>query len=86
MSALVFIDTNILLDFYRVRGGDTSLSILDRFDNHHDIIITSYQIEMEYKKNRQAVILTSLRSIKEPDFAGLAIPVFLRQSQPQQTL
>jgi predicted nucleic acid-binding protein len=51
MAALIFIDTNIYLDFYRYRGGsDTSFSILKHFDENHDRIIITSEIEMEYKK------------------------------------
>ena len=57
MSVLVFIDTNIYLDFYRVRGTDATLSILKHFDENHDRIITTSEVEMEYKKNRQRVTL-----------------------------
>lgn len=61
MKTLLFIDTNILLDFYRVRGRQGELSILDHIDQHHDRIITGSQVEMEFKKNRSAVILDSGR-------------------------
>jgi len=49
---LVFVDTNILLDFYRVRGRDTSLSILDHLDNNKDRFIVTNQVEMKFKKHR----------------------------------
>lgn len=67
-GALIFIDTNIFLDFYRIRGDGSSLSILEKIDNNHDIIITGNQVEMEYHKNRQVVILSeALTKIKKPD-------------------
>ena len=53
---LVFVDTNILLDFYRFRR-ESGLVLLQRFDKIHDRLITTYQVEMEFKKNRQRVIL-----------------------------
>lgn len=80
MATLVFIDTNIYLDFYRVRGGDASLSILQHFDSNHDRIITTSEVEMEYKKNRQRVILDSLKNIGYQDLKALVVPAFLQES------
>lgn len=82
MDALIFIDTNIFLDFYRIRGGDEKLSLLKRLNDHHKRIITTAQVEMEYKKNRQAVILESLNRFKTPDWSGLTPPAFLSDAQP----
>lgn len=80
MSALIFIDTNIYLDFYRARG-EASLSILKRLDNNHDRIITTAQVEMEYKKNRQKAILLAREEIKSKAQGVLEVPAFLRESQ-----
>lgn len=79
---LVFIDTNILLDFYRVRGSDAQLGLLQHIDGNHEVIITTSQIEMEFKKNRQNVILDSLRSLQAPNWGGLQVPAFLLDAQP----
>ena len=82
---LVFIDTNILLDFYRVRGRDGGLSILDHFEGKHDRIISTAQVEMEYKKNRQKVIVDCLnKEIKAPSSDGAVVPAFLVGSQPDE--
>lgn len=80
MSFLVFIDTNIYLDFYRANN-DASLSLLRRVDDNHDRIITTAEVEMEYKKNRQKVILESHHSIKPQTPAQLNIPSFLKESK-----
>ena len=84
MSFLVFIDTNIYLDFYRYRN-DLSLSLLRRLDNNHDRIITTAEVEMEYKKNRQKVILEALHSIKPQSAGQLNIPSFLKESTYNRT-
>jgi len=81
MPALLFIDTNICLDFYRFRGSGTSLSMLKYFDGNLDRIITTTEVEMEYKKNRQGVILTSLNSIKSDNISNISVPDFLKESQ-----
>jgi len=84
MSFLVFIDTNIYLDFYRYRN-DVSLSLLRRVDDNHDRIITTAEVEMEYKKNRQKVILEALHSIRPQSAGQLNIPSFLKESKYKKT-
>ena len=86
MDALIFIDTNILLDFYRIRSSDVGLSLLSHIDDNHNKIITGNQIEMEFKKNRQKVILESINRIKTPDWAGLAPPAYLSEAQPVKVI
>ncbi len=87
MPALLFIDTNIYLDFYRRRGSGTSLSMLKHFDGNLGRIITTMEVEMEYKKNRQSVILLSLNSSKKPaDRPSIEVPDFLRESQLNTSL
>jgi hypothetical protein len=83
---LIFIDTNILLDFYRVRGNGVGLGLLEKIGDHYDRIITGSQIEMEYKKNRQRVILESLNRLKTPDWSGLTPPAFLSDAQPAKII
>lgn len=82
VDALIFVDTNILLDFYRVRSGGVGLELLDLIDQHKDILITGSQVEMEYKKNRQRVILEALHAQKTPDWSGLSSPAFMAKAQP----
>ena len=52
-----FIDTNIFLDFYRVRKSKISLNHLDLIKKNNEKIIFTRQIEMEFKKTRQRVLL-----------------------------
>jgi len=80
MSYLVFIDTTTYLDFYRANN-DASLSLLKHVDANHDRIITTDQIQMEYKKNRQNIILQSLNAIGPQTPGQLNIPSFLKESQ-----
>ena len=86
MNALIFVDTNILLDFYRVRTGGGGLELLTLIEQHKDILITGSQIEMEYKKNRQRVVLESLTAQKTPDWSGLTSPAFLATAKPAQMI
>jgi hypothetical protein len=86
LDALVFIDTNIFLDFYRIRTGGVGLELLKLIEKHKSILVTSSQVEMEYKKNRQAVVLESLKSLKLPDWNGLSSPAFLIKAKPAEMI
>jgi hypothetical protein len=65
IKKLLFIDTNIWLDFYRSRT-EAGLSLLSHVENVSDRLIVPYQLEMEYKRNRQAAILEGLEGLKPP--------------------
>lgn len=85
-DALIFVDTNILLDFYRIAGRDTKLSILELINNNHDRIITTRQVEMEFKKNRQKPIVEAMKSLKENALSHLQPPAFLKEAKPTQMI
>lgn len=84
---LVFIDTNIFLDFYRLRGREKSLSILGHVAEHQDRFIITSQVEMEFKKNRQRVIRESYERIRPPSFDDLVqLPAFLSDSKQSKAI
>jgi hypothetical protein len=62
---LLFVDTNKWLDFYRSQS-DAGLRLLKHLEQLAPNIITTYQQEMEFKKNRQRVILKSISELKPP--------------------
>jgi len=76
---VLFIDTNVLLDFYRARN-DVGLDLLALIDQHKDKVITTYQVEMEFKKNRQQVIIEALGGLKKPEIQW-TIPAFLKEAK-----
>ncbi len=80
---LLFVDTNILLDFYRVRN-ESGLTLLNVFDSIRDRLICTYQVEMEFKKNRQAVIVESLKNLKAREKVPHA--AFLAESKSAEVL
>jgi hypothetical protein len=80
LNALIFIDTNIFLDFYRNRKSDISLNFLKRIVENKDKIITSNQVEMEFKKNRQFVLLESINNVKKINNNEQEIPIILTQT------
>lgn len=65
IKKLLFIDTNIWLDFYRASAGP-GLRLLEHVESIGSRLIASYQLEMEYKTNRQAVIKMALGLLKSP--------------------
>jgi predicted nucleic acid-binding protein len=62
---LLFVDTNIWLDFYRART-EAGLALLNHLDSIRNQIIMTFVVEMEFKKHRQDVILESFRELKAP--------------------
>lgn len=86
MDALLFVDTNILLDFYRIRKSDISMKYLAQIEACKDRLITGSQIEMEYKKNRQKVILESLNRFSTPDWGKLSTPALVSGLQASKMI
>ena len=65
MQKLLFVDTNIWLDFYRARN-ETGLALLDHAESVADRMIVTYQLESEFKKNRHTAILEGMQELKAP--------------------
>jgi hypothetical protein len=65
MAKLLFVDTNIYLDFYRMQN-EISLEFLRKLNTVRTSLIVTSQVEMEFKKNRQAAILETLRNLQAP--------------------
>ena len=61
--------------------------MLERLDGNHDQLITTSQVEMEFKKNRQKVIRDeALNAFKAPQWSTLNLPAFISESQPAASL
>jgi hypothetical protein len=65
IKRLLFIDTNIWLDFYRSQN-DAGIKLLAHVEAIKDQIIVTYQLESEFKSNRQAVLRLGLSNLKAP--------------------
>jgi hypothetical protein len=68
MEKLLFIDTNIWLDFYRPRN-ESALALLKHAESVSEKIIVTAQLEAEYKRNRQDAILEGLNQLKNSEKA-----------------
>lgn len=81
IDALIFIDTNILLDFYRIRKTEISLKYLQEIEKNKNRLILNNQVEMEFRKNRQKVIMESLDQVKKVNAGDVIIPAIIYDSQ-----
>lgn len=82
-QTFVFVDTNIFLDFYR-ESNEATLSLLERLKPVRDCIISTYQVEMEFLKNRQGVLAESLAKLKAQPTLG--IPAILANTGTSESL
>ncbi len=71
---IVFIDTNKFLDFYL--AGDESLKYFDKLDKIKQSLVLTFQVEIEFIKNRQIKILEAMKQLTTP--ASPSLPGFLR--------
>jgi hypothetical protein len=83
MSWLIFLDTNILLDFYRL-GGESASRQLSALGRHKDAIITCDQVRMEFMKKRQKVILDSLKNLGS--LTNRSVPPIISDSKSAKML
>lgn len=81
LDTLLFVDTNILLDFYRIRKTDIGTKYLEQLEACKDRLIIGAQVEMEYKKNRQSVILEAYSNFATPDWSKLTVPALVSELQ-----
>nr|WP_263858249.1 PIN domain-containing protein [Waterburya agarophytonicola] len=81
---MLFVNTNILLDFYRIRKSDISMKYLQALTACKERLIIGSQVEMEYKKNRQKVIIESLNRFSNPDWNKLSTPALVTGLQASQ--
>lgn len=86
LDTLLFVDTNVLLDFYRIRKSDISTKYLQQLEACKDRLILGSQVEMEYKKNRQKVITESLNSFSGPDWSKLTTPAIVSDLQASKMI
>lgn len=80
---LIFVDTNIYLDFYRSNGPAAERQ-LKTLEKHIDSLIISEQVWMEFLKNRQAVTIATLNALKTIPNINVA-PIAV-DSQPHNSI
>lgn len=80
---LIFVDTNIFLDFYRL-GGEAADRQLKALERHKKALIICEQVWMEFLKNRQKVISDSIKQIKKP--TSTPVPPIVTEFQPAKLM
>jgi len=83
-DCLIFVDTNIFLDFYRSQN-EVHLHLLEKLKRIKKQLIMTFQIEMEFNKNRQAVLHKAVSEMKW-DGVRLNIPAFLNDSGTKKSI
>ena len=81
-SWLVFIDANILLDFYRLQG-ESAIRTLELLEKHKDSLILGDQLRMEFMTNRQRAVLAGIEKVAKPQRPTL--PAILLDAQAAKT-
>ena len=82
LQNLLFIDTNIWLDFYRM--GNPGLKLLESTQKLSDRLIVTYQLESEFKKNRQAAIVEGMKTLRDP--ASITFPGIFTADQTTKAI
>lgn len=77
IDALIFIDTNIFLDFYRL-SNNLQLDFLKLIEDNKEKIIMSSQVFMEFKKNRQTTIIKTLEEFIKNGNLNISFPSIIR--------
>ena len=62
------------------------MKFLEKIEVYKDRLILSSQVEMEYKKNRQTVILDSLGKCATPDWGKLIIPALVSETRAAEMI
>jgi PIN domain len=81
-SWLLFIDANILLDFYRLQG-ESAIRTLELLEKHKDSLILGDQLRMEFMNNRQRAVLAGIEKVAKPQRPTL--PAILLDTQAAKT-
>jgi len=83
IQSYAFIDTNIFLDFYR-HNNEATLTLLEKLGTVQERVISTYQVEMEFLKNRQTTFLKAIREVSV-EIKG-AVPAVVTDTQTMEVL
>ncbi|MGE4043430.1 MAG: PIN domain-containing protein [Acetobacteraceae bacterium] len=81
---LLFIDTNIWLDFYRMEGAEGAAEALELIEHAKERIIITDQVQMEFLKHRQKTILLMLERFKSSE--AMALPPIVADRKAAQAM
>lgn len=75
--SMLFVDTNVYLDFYRISGSDPSMGLLEKLRAHADRVISTSQIHDEFLTQRQVVLLRTVEQLKKVVGEKPVVPAIL---------
>jgi predicted nucleic acid-binding protein len=81
---LLFVDTNVWLDFYRMEGSEGTAKSLDLIEKARPRLICTDQVQMEFMKHRQKTILDLLARLKAPE--PVALPPIIADKKAAQAM
>lgn len=81
---LLFVDTNVWLDFYRMEGSEGAARTLALIQQARPRLICTDQVQMEFMKHRQKTILDMLVRLKAPE--PLALPPIIADNKVSQAI
>lgn len=81
---LLFIDTNVWLDFYRMEGSEGAAKTLELIERARSRIISTDQVQMEFMKHRQKTILDLLARLKASE--PVALPPIIADKKAAQAM
>jgi len=84
-DTLMFVDTNILLDLYRLPK-QSLREFLAALENASPHLIMNFHVEMEFKKNRQKVILSLFEDAGLSAELETAVPPVLETEELRETV
>ena len=75
--SLLFVDTNVFLDFYRIRGSDPGMGLLGKLRTHSDRVISTTQVHDEFLTQRQVVLLRTVDQLNKVVGEKPVVPAIL---------
>lgn len=81
---LLFIDTNVWLDFYRMEGSEGAAKTLDLIAHAKPRLVATDQVQMEFMKHRQKTILDMLASLKVSE--SVSLPPIIADKKAAQAM
>lgn len=85
-NTLLFVDTNILLDFYRIPQSDLSLDVFDKLLENKQELILSEQVKIEFLNNRDKVIRDSIARLPVKITDSVRLPTILDRTELSASL
>jgi hypothetical protein len=81
---LLFVDTNVWLDFYRMEGSEAASKTLQLIEQARARLISTDQVQMEFMKHRQKTLLDMLVKLKGSE--PVSLPPIIADKKAAQAM